>query len=957
MDITFIKALQISYNFFMFNRFLFLLSLVILPQFMAAQTGKITGKIMDGEFNDVLPYANVVVKGQSQGATTDFDGVYSLDVEAGTYTLLFTFVGYETKEITDVTVAADKTIELNVTLNPASAVLEEVVVTTSVRKNTEASVLNIQKKSITLMDGLSVEGIKKTGASSIASAIKTVPGVSVQGGKFVYVRGLGDRYTKSILNGMDIPGLDPDKNTVQMDIFPTSILENIIVTKSASADLPADFTGGVVNIVTKDFPTQKQQSISMSLGYNPDMHFNSDYLSYNGGGTDFLGFDDGTRDIPIKLTENTDIPRPTSYNNPQDVTDFTKMFNSNLAAKKETSMPNFSLGYSYGNQFNVGDNKLGLIASIDYKNKTTFYDDFENGIYLKYTEPELTDLRDDRIRTGAAAQNTVLLSGLAGLSYKTEKSKYKFNVLHIQNGEDNAAIYNQSTNVSNRVNTVKNYLEYNQRSITNLLFSGKHVSEDSSFTTEWNVSPTFTSVQDKDARQTTFIDNGNGTYQMSSDAGYPSRIWRDLTETDLIGKLDFTKSHTLFDRKSNLKFGGLYSYKQRDYLISTFYTNFTADFNTENFNGNPDAILADENIWTPENPSGSYFRASYQEVNDFEANQNTAAAYISDEFSFSKKLKAVLGLRAEYYTTFFTGTGVENAYFDNEKVIDVMDLFPSANLIYSVSDNSNVRASYYRTTARPSFKEKSSVAIRDLLTGLMFLGNIDLEPSYMNNFDLRYEVFANKAQMFAISGFYKDFNNPIEIVAYDQRVPDQITPRNSESASVIGIELEARKNFGFIAQSLENLSLNVNVSLMDSKLTMADQEYEARTSFLKEGESVDRDRSLQGQSPYLINTGLNYNNSDLGLVTGVFYNVQGKTLEVVGSAGLIPDVYSVPFHSLNFNFSKTLGAEQKSKITLKVDNMLGDDRESQYEAYNTQNQNFSFRSPGTTFTLGYSLSF
>ncbi|SFU28519.1 TonB-dependent receptor [Pustulibacterium marinum] len=941
----------------MFKKYLFLLAIIALPQFMSAQLGKVTGKIMDGEFNDILPYANVVIKGDANGATSDFDGVYSLDVEPGTYTLVFSFVGYETKEITGVVVEANKATEINVTLNPASAMLDEVVITTSVRKNTEASVLNIQKKSVTLMDGLSLEGIKKTGASSIASAIKTVPGVSVQGGKYVYVRGLGDRYTKSILNGMDIPGLDPDKNTVQMDIFPTSILENIIVTKSASADLPADFTGGVVNIITKDFPSQKHQSISMSLGYNPDMHLNSDYLSYDGGATDFLGFDDGTRDIPISLTPNTNLPRPTSYNNPQDVVILTRAFNSNLAAKKTTSLPNFGIGYSYGNQFNVGENKLGLIASIDYKNKTTFYDNFENGIYLKWSESDLYDLRSDRLRTGASAQNTVLLSGLAGLSYKTEKSKYKFNVLHIQNGEDNAAVYTQTTNVSNRVDAIKNYLEYNQRSITNLLLSGKHVSEDTSFTTEWNISPTFTSVQDKDARQTTFIDNGDGTYQISSDAGYPARIWRDLTETDLIGKLDFTKSHTLFDRKSNLKFGGLYSYKKRDYLISTFYTNFTANFNTEIFNGNPDAILADENIWTPENQSGSYFRASYQDVNDFEANQNTAAAYISDEFSFSESLKAVIGLRAEYYTTFFTGTGTNDTYFNNEKVIDVLDLFPSANLIYSVNDKSNVRASYYRTTARPSFKEKSSVQIRDLLTGLMFLGNLDLDPSYMNNFDLRYEFFGNNAQMFAISGFYKDFKNPIEIVAYDQTVPDQITPRNSESASVVGIELEARKNLGFITKGLENLSLNVNVSVMDSKLKMADQEYSARTSFLKDGESVDRNRSLQGQSPYLINTGLNYNNSDLGLVTGVFYNVQGKTLEVVGSAGLIPDVYSVPFNSLNFNFSKTLDKEQKSKITLKIENILGDDRESEYESYRAENQNFSFRSPGTTFNLGYSLSF
>lgn len=224
---------------------------------------------MDGEFNDVLPFANVLIKGTSIGASSDFDGIYSLEVEPGTYTVSFSYLGYTSKEITGVEVKANETVEVNVTLEPASSQLDEVVVTTTVRKNTEASVLNLQKNSVTLMDGLSLEAIKTTGASNIASAVKRVPGVSVQEGKYVYVRGLGDRYTKSILNGMDIPGLDPDKNTVQMDIFPTNILENVIVLKSAAAEMPADFTGGVVNIVTKDFPTQKQMSFSASIGYNP----------------------------------------------------------------------------------------------------------------------------------------------------------------------------------------------------------------------------------------------------------------------------------------------------------------------------------------------------------------------------------------------------------------------------------------------------------------------------------------------------------------------------------------------------------------------------------------------------------------------------------------------------------------------------------------------------------------
>ncbi|AEM70032.1 TonB-dependent receptor [Allomuricauda ruestringensis DSM 13258] len=927
-----------------------------LVQFAFAQVGTIRGELTDGEFNDVLPFANILVKGTTVGTTSDFEGAYSLEVEPGTYTVVFSYIGYTPQEITDVVVEASKITELNVLLQPASAQLDEVVVTTTVRKNTEASVLNLQKNSVTLMDGLSLEGIKTMGASNIASAVKRVPGVSVQDGKYVYVRGLGDRYTKSILNGMDIPGLDPDKNTVQMDIFPTNILENVIVLKSASAELPADFTGGVVNIITKDFPTQKQMSISASVGYNPSMHFQDNYLSYEGGATDFLGFDDGTRELPFP--SSSVIPSPSDSDRNSILDDYTRAFEPNMAAQEQTSKPDFSLGFSYGNQFNVGDNTLGFIASLDYKNTTRFYEGFENGIYQKAPESDIYELRFDRRQRGDLGTNNVLGSALAGLSYKTGRSKYRLNLLHIQNGESRAALYNQRTEISNALDVVKDNLEYSERSVSNLLLSGKHTSENASFTSEWSLSPTFTSVQDKDVRLTTFIVNPDG-FTISSDAGFPTRLWRDLKEINAVGKIDFTKSYSLFDNKALFKFGGLYSYKQREYGIYNYDIAFY-NFSTASLDGDPDAILLEENIWTRENNSGSYARGSFQPANSFDSNQNTAAFYLSNEFKFANKLRAIIGIRAENFTTFFTGqnnTGTE--VYDEEKTISELDFFPSVNFIYEVKDNVNMRLSYSKTTARPSFKELSVVQIADLLTGVLFLGNLDLQPTYIDNFDFRFEIFGDSAQMFAISSFYKKFKDPIEIVAYDITAPNQFTPRNSPSADVLGLEFEARKNFGFISEGLQDLSLNLNVSIIDSKIEMAkgeNQEYDSRQTFARDGETIDETRQLQGQSPFLVNAGLNYNNRNIGLETGVFYNVQGKTLEVVGF-GQNPDVFTQPFNSLNFNFSKTLGQEQNSKITLKVNNILNDTRESLYDSFGAAKQNFSYREIGTAFSLGYSLNF
>lgn len=935
-----------------------LFSFVILfsiPLFFYSQSGTISGTVNDGEYNDVLPFANVLVKGTEKGTTTDFEGDYSLELDEGVYTIVFSFVGYETKEVQEVTVKNGEVFILNTTLKASAGLLDEVVVTTTARRNTEQSVLNLQKNSATLMDGLSSESMSRSGASSMASAVKSVPGVSVQEGKYVYVRGLGDRYTKSILNGIDIPGLDPDKNTIQMDIFPTNVLENIIVYKSASADLPADFTGGVVDIVTKDFPSKKQMGFSFSAGYNPDMHFNENYLSYEGGKTGFLGFDDGTREIPV--SPNVDIPNPASANN-SSLEDITRSFNPILAAERQNSLMDFSLGLNYGNQYEVGENKLGFIASLDYKNTTTFYEGFENGIYQKPEERDEFELRFDRRQRGDLGINNVLASVLTGLSYKSSLSKYNFNFLHIQNGESRAALFDQRTEISNAIDVVKDNLEYTQRSVTNLLLSGKHSKQDGSFTLDWKLSPTISKIQDKDIRLTTFIEDNNG-FTISSDAGFPNRIWRDLEEINAVGKIDLSKKYSLFEQNANFKFGGLYSYKKRDFTINNYEITFRA-VNPRDLNGDPNAILADENIWTPETNAGYYARGNFEPANTFESNQNTAAGYISNEFKLGEKFRAILGVRAEYFTTYFTGqnnTGTE--VFDNEQTIEELDFFPSANLIYSLGENTNIRLSYSKTTARPTFKELSVVQIPDLLTGIIFLGNIDLEVSYIDNFDFRFEIFGDDAQMFALSSFYKKFENPIELVAFSATAPNQFTPRNALSAEVLGVELEARKNFGFLSEGLKNLSINLNLSIIESRIEMSKgegEEYESRLTFAREGETISETRALQGQSPFLINTSILYNNEDLGLETGLFYNVQGKTLEVVGF-GKNPDVFIQPFNSLNFNISKSIGKEKNAEISFKMDNILGADRKSLYESFGAENRPFQFRAPGRSFSLGYSLKF
>ena len=920
------------------------------------QTGKIAGTIMDGEFNEPMAFANVLIKNTTKGTTSDFDGKYSIDVEAGNHTLVFSYIGYQTIEISDVVVKSNDDVIVDVTLNTNS--LETVVITTTVRKNTESAILDLQKKSITLLDGLSAQSIKSSGASNIASAVKNVPGVSIQGGKYVYVRGLGDRYTKSILNGVDIPGLDPDRNTIQMDIFPTNILDNIIVVKSAAAEYPADFTGGVIDIVTKDFPTKANYTISTGFGYNPGMHFNDNYLNYSGSNTDFLGFDDGMRNIPVNRYQVI----PGTFDNSTVLSNMTNVFNKELMAKQANSGANFNFGFTAGNQFDVGDDKLGYQLSFSYKNKTQFYDDRFDGTYMRdQNNSSVNELVGTRTSEGVEGKNTVLLSSLAGIVYKRDNSKYKVNFLHIQNGESSAGLYDQqiaqAAGGSGFEPIKKDALLYTERSITNLLFEGNHSFDDANWKLNWKVSPTLSRVYDKDHRITPLQQSQNGNYFISpSAASRPIRIWRNLQEISLVAKVDAVRKYNFMDRPAKAKFGFNQTVKQRDFSIDDFQfeisgQNIVAD-------GNADNLLLSENIWTPQTDQGSHlvWGDLYEPANTFDATQNISAGYLSNEFSVSEKLKAVVGLRAELFSAIYTGQNqAATEIFVDEKIIDKLDLFPSANFIYSLNDNSNLRVSYSRTTARPSFKEASKSQIFDPITNRLFIGNIDLEPSYISNFDIRTEFFGENSEVFAISGFYKDFKDPIELTFYES-APDQLTPRNLGNASVFGIEFEFRKSLGFLLNSLENLKFNINASYIESDLTMFEDEYNRRVNAARDGESIEKSRELQGQSPYLINAGLNYSDSEIGLQTGLFFNVQGETLEVVGT-GIVPDVYTVPFNSLNFTFNKKLGEEKKSTVDIKVSNILNSKRKSVYQSYKASDKTFTQFNPGTEFSVGYNYNF
>ena len=554
--------------------------------------------------------------------------------------------------------------------------LEEVVVAVSAKQNTESAVLAFQKRAAGLVDGLSSQRIKSTGASDIASAVKSVPGVSVQGGKYVYVRGLGDRYTKSILNGIDIPGLDPDRNTVQMDLFPTSILDNVIIIKSSTAENPADFTGGIINVVTKEFPNNKQLNISIGTSYNPNMHYKSDFIGYSGGKTDFLGFDDGTRKLPVNPYRNYTFSQV--YNKPIQ-TQVTKKYSKEMGGVRQSNLGDYSFSISGGNQKNVGlgSNKLGWFGSLSYKNENEYYEDAQNNEFLRNESKSVFELDPSVTQSGDIGKEIATISGMAGLSFKTKNSKYKINLLHIQNGESTAGIFDNERSDTDFNLYLKHVLQYTQRSITNVLFSGTHSLKDGDFKIDWKFSPTRSAIQDKDDRTTSFKITDEGKYVVNLNTR-PRRIWRDLQEMNYVAKVDFTNKSELFNNDALLKYGLYGSYKIREYDIYRTQINVPTNMGILD-NGDPNNLFKDANIWTINNTGGNSIDMFFNLISrgkSYKADQNNLASYISLEFKFNDNLRSIIGLRGEKYFTHYSGQNSSgDREFNGEKVTDNFDIF------------------------------------------------------------------------------------------------------------------------------------------------------------------------------------------------------------------------------------------------------------------------------------------
>lgn len=970
------------------NKILLIFTAMFLVSSQLIAQGTVEGEVKNEKGEPVF---NTIVRVNGAGkAKTDFDGLFSFQLAEGKYTLSFTneSEGYE-EFSQDVDVKNGQITAVSIVMKLSSDVKQfETVIIKGVRVNVPSSVTALDEKRKNesgATDGITKETISNAGPSDAAAAAQMIPAVSIQDGKSVFVRGLGDRYTKTILNGMDIPGLDPDRNSVQLDIFPAVLIDNIIIYKTFTPNLSGDFTGGLVDIATKDFPTRKSLYVKGGFGYNTEATFNPDFITYSGGKFDKLGFDDGTRELPISPT--TKIPHYSENNSK--TTEYTNAFGKTMATEKGSSFLNQNYTLAIGNQIDSIFAKkpkitYGYNAVFNYRSTNTFYKEAEYNEYRRDPDSSIYEMFRDRGSKGSVAEQDVMWTGLIGQSMKFDRSKLSLVLFHTQNGVSTAADLRQINSESNPATLVKDGLTYSQRSISNINISGSHKLDSlNKWKLEWKVAPTYSRIQDPDLRSTALEEitddvTGEVRYALTEAVGAEiRRVYRDLSEYNVSGKFDVSYDFLQWDSlESKLSFGFLNTYKNRSFDVSEYIFKVKGDIG---ITGDPNQFFMSENIWTPETDNGVYATGQQEKANTYDANQNIMAAYIMNDLPLSEVFKVTYGVRVEKNVNRYTGqstaaeTDPNAPRYNNEVVLDKLNVLPSLNMTYKIRKEEdslrgkrdiNIRGAFASTVARPSFREISISQIYDPIQGRYFLGNINLKQTLIHNADLRWEYFFGRTELISASAFYKKFINPIEVVAI-VAAPNNLKPVNAGEADVYGGEFEIRKAIGFMNSKKQSLVAGFNFTYVISRIDMnkvetkvGDQvftEKEVRQANAKVGEVVGDFRPMYGQSPYIVNSYLTYKHDSLGWMVNVSYNVQGKKLAVIG-VGSLPDVYELPFHSLNLKISKDFGkigekgGDRPWSASIMATNLLDNAKRRYYEAYQSTSQIYDYLYQGMTFT-------
>ncbi len=937
---------------------LIFIGLIILGISAFAQSGSIKGTVLDSVAQEPLMVTLELKSTTSTFTNSDIDGNFEFqNVDAGTYTIIMTSVGFVTKTVENVIVENDKVSEVNIfTSEEVQAVGDDATVTTQKISNSSRSVINETKIANQVVSGISMEQIKISQDRTAAQVMSRIPGVTVVDGKFIMVRGVPERYNQVLMNNAIAPSTEVDKRTFSFDLIPSNVLDRMMIYKSGAPENTGDFAGGLIKVYTANTVDENFTDISFSTGFRSGTTF-GEYIQSQGSSTDAFGFDNGFRQLPSAFPEQNLRSLP---NRSQKRVDAAKLLPNNFAPESSTALPDFGVGVSFGRSFYIGKKKVSTITALSYGQSFMNYDKSFNR-YLEWDKSQKQaeqrfdysdnyNEKDNRI--GVISNWRVQFNPNSSIEFKNLFSQIGENTTVIRTGED----YIQQVGLQR-----ENYMyQYRSRSVYSGQLEGKHDHKlmDKKAHLNWIFGMNYLGEDQPDLRRFRTIETATNSdeYRMvlppSSNLYDAGRFYSKLNETGFSHSLNYRWD--LGKNENNpiqLKAGYMLDYRSR-----VFDTRYFSYFY-------PGSSSLAELQRLERLPLGEIFNNKHLKTeNGFLIEEGTRA---SDSYTASNMLTAgyaglVLplgdltisgGFRIEYNVLKLSAANDAGAAIEvNSPILSPLAFL---NTDYNITDKTKIRFAYYRAVNRPEFRELAPFLFYDYQFDAEKYGNPDLTTANIDNLDLRYEIYPRAGEAISIGGFYKRFTNPIETLILIRSESPAFSYQNAASAYSAGVELELRKSLKDITGSgfIDNLSVNLNAAYIKSEVDYGDNPPVGQ----------ETKRALQGQSPYIINAILNYADVDKIWNISMSYNVFGPRIFAVGSS-LFPTIYEMPRHALDLTISKKI----KDNWTVKFG--IQDILNSQFRFYQDTDRNtkvdvkgvdapiFQFQR-GTLFNLSLSYKF
>ena len=906
---------------------------------VAFSQAKINGKVISAT-NETLSGTSIKLEGPtSRTVAADVEGRFSISVKPGKYTLTFSRVGYQTKVLEDI--EAKEGIEsndLNVVLD-VKTTTTEVVVRSSARKESSNAMIVFQKTNTAMSSGLAADFIRRTPDRNTSDVLKRVSGASIQDNKFVVVRGLSDRYNQALLNNALMPSSEPDKKAFSFDIIPAAMIDNIIINKTATPDLPGEFAGGLVQVNTRDIPTKNQLNVTVSLGYNSQSTFKN-FTGNQRSNTAWLGFDGGGRSLPSSMP-NTVTYRGLTDNEKIAIS---KDFDGNAYGERvNTAAPIRTVNLAWSNTKTFkNEAKLGSIISVYYRNASIIYDEVERGRYEKVRTP---------IFTGTEIQNrySTNLGVMANFTYMKGATKISFRNILNQVYEEN--YLNRNVENIGRLQNVSlrsNFL--NQRLLASSQIEGEHLlSSSRGIKFIWNANGSFNSKSQPDFRTAQYTRNlgaTTGAYTLDDDD--TRRFFSELKDysTGLNGTL--VVPFSMGGLKQTMKLGGSTLLRFRDFNARVF--RYRPVGNNADLTIPYDKMFLTSNI----NSNGLLLEEQTQNTDRYFGISALNSGYLMFDNKLSNSLRVIWGARAEFFEQFLSSRdlALNRVRVNTEK----WDFLPSINITNSFNNQHQIRFAVSQTVARPEFREIAPFQFFDYESIWGIGGETTLRRTKIFNADIRYEYYPKSGEMISVGVFTKKFTDPIELRMDGGSNADRwlFSYTNAASATLVGAEVEIRKGMDFLSDKLKDFTFIGNATVLQSTVKL--------NSTQASGKETTQNRPLFGQSPYLINAGFQYTNSEKGFNASILYNRQGPRLSLVGDpdgAGFY-DMYEKSRNLLDVQVSKKVlnnAGEFKLTVSDIFNNQFAfyDNADSKpgYSYAAGDRINYAYR-PGTTVTVSFS---